>query len=107
MPSESVFQASLIRDIKLMVPGLIVLKNDPSYLNDFPDWIFLCGNRWAVIEAKRSSSAHHQPNQDYYIELLNKMSYASFAYPENKERVLHELQQALRNPRSARLSFGK
>jgi len=92
---ESKFQSELIKDIRDLFPGCIILKNDPNYLQGFPDLLILYKNRWAVLEAKRSSKSNHQPNQDYYINLANEMSYGSFVYPENKEEVLHELQQAL------------
>lgn len=92
---ESKFQSELIKDIRDLFPGCIILKNDPNYLQGFPDLLVLHNKRWAALEVKRSSKAHHQPNQDYYINLANEMSYASFVYPENKEEVLHELQQTL------------
>lgn len=92
---ESKFQSDLIKDIRDLLPGCIILKNDPTYLQGFPDLLILYGNRWAALENKRSSRSEHQPNQDYYVGLANQMSYASFVYPENKEQVLHELQQAL------------
>lgn len=93
---ESKFQSNLIKDIEDLFPNSIILKNDPNYIQGFPDLLILNGDRWAALEAKKSSEEKHQPNQDYYIELINKMgSYASFVYPENKEQVLHELQQAL------------
>jgi hypothetical protein len=92
---ESEFQADLIKDLRKMFPGCIILKNDPTYLQGFPDLIILYGNRWAVLEAKESSRSRHRPNQDYYVDLAYDMSYGSFIYPENKEKVLHELQQAL------------
>lgn len=92
---ESKFQSDLIKDIRDILPGCIILKNDPNYLQGFPDLLILYKNRWAALEVKRSSRASHQPNQDYYIHLANEMSYASFVYPENREEVLYDLQQAL------------
>lgn len=93
---ESKFQSNLIKDIRDLFPNCIILKNDSNYLQGFPDLLILNGDRWAALEVKRSSEEDHQPNQDYYIDLVNNMgSYASFVYPENKERILHELQQTL------------
>ncbi len=93
---ESKFQSDLIKDVEDLFPNCIVLKNDPNYLQGFPDLLILNGNRWAVLEVKRSSTEKHQPNQDYYIDLVNEMgAYGSFVYPENKDQVLNELQQAL------------
>ncbi len=92
---ESKFQSDLIKDIRDLFPGCIILKNDPNYLQGFLDLLILYKNRWAALEVKRSSKSPHQLNQDYYVDLANKMSYASFVYPENREEVLRELQQAL------------
>ncbi len=92
---ENNFQASLIKDIKDLFPGCIILKNDPNYLQGFPDLLILFKKRWAALEVKRSERSPHQINQEYYIDLANEMSYASFVYPENREEVLYELQQAL------------
>jgi len=91
---EGAFQAELIKDIKERIPGAIVLKNDPNYIQGIPDLIVLHGDSWAALECKRSKSAKHQPNQDYYVEAMDDMSYASFVYPENKEEVLNALQRS-------------
>lgn len=101
---ESGFQSDLIFELNKRLPGCIVLKNDPNYIQGFPDLTILYRNKWAVLECKRSRSEKHQPNQDYYIEELDKMSFASFIYPENMEEVLDELQQAFGNRRATRFS---
>ena len=94
---ESKFQAKLIKDIKERFPGCIILKNDPGYLQGFPDLTILYGDHWAVLETKRAKDSPHQPNQDYYILKTNEMSFGRFIFPENKEEVLSELQSAFRS----------
>lgn len=91
---ESNFQAKLIQEIQERFPGSVVMKNDPSYKQGFPDILVLFKNRWAALEVKRGSKASRRPNQEYYVDKLGKMSYASFIYPENKEDVLNEIQQS-------------
>lgn len=78
-----------------MFPGCFIFKLDPNEIQGIPDLLILHNNKWAILEVKRSANASHRPNQDYYVEVLNKMSFASFIYPENKEEVLHALQHAL------------
>ena len=95
MQKESEFQAQLIKDLKALFPGCYVLKNDPDYIQGFPDLLILYNDRWAALECKRSKNASRRPNQRYYVESLDAMSYSAFVYPENKEEVLRELQQAL------------
>ena len=92
---ESKFQAELIEDIESLLPGCLVLKNDPNYIQGIPDLTVLYKDRWAVLECKKSKTASHRPNQDYYVDQLNGMSFASFIYPENRKDVLDALQQAL------------
>lgn len=91
---ESQFQAELIKDIKKRFPGCVVLKNDPEYIQGFPDLTVFYNKHWAALECKRSSNSPHQPNQDFYISYLNDMSFARFISPENKEEVLSDLQSA-------------
>ena len=93
---ENKFQAELIRDLKSRFPGCMVLKNDPDYIQGIPDLTILYGKRWATLECKRSESATHRPNQEYYVDKMNSMSYSRFIFPENKEAILDELQSALR-----------
>ena len=94
MARESQFQGKLIKRLKTMFPGCIVLKNDASYIQGFPDLTVLWKDKWALLECKRESEAHKQPNQQYYIDKGKAMSFAAFICPENEEDVLHDLQQA-------------
>lgn len=89
---ESKFQSKLIRRIKDEFPGCIVLKNDPTYLQGIPDLTIFYENIWAALEVKKSAKASHQPNQDYYVDKMNQMSYAAFIFPENEDEVMAELQ---------------
>lgn len=91
---ESEFQAKLIRELKEMFEGCIVMKNDSSYIQGIPDLLVLYHDRWAALECKKSAKAKRQPNQEYYVGLMDEMSFSRFVCPENKEEVLHELQQA-------------
>ena len=101
---ETPFQHKLIQETEELFAGCIVLKNDANYRQGIPDLIVLFGDRWAALECKSSEKAKKEPNQLYYVEYMNEMSYASFVYPGNKEQVLHELQFALRPQRRPRLS---
>jgi hypothetical protein len=101
---ESVFQADLILDIKDLFPGCIVLKNDEQYIQGIPDLLILYRDKWAALECKRSDSEPYRPNQEYYIERMDSMSYASMICPENREEVLYELQQTLQPRRQTRVS---
>lgn len=96
---EKDFQARLIKEIKGMFPGCIVMKNDSSYIQGIPDLLILYQDKWASLEVKRSSSASHRPNQDYYVGVMDSMSFSRFVSPENKEEVLDELQHAFRSGR--------
>ena len=93
---ERDFQAKLIRELRTLFPDCFVLKLDANYIQGIPDLLILCRNKWAVLECKRGGSASIRPNQRYYVERMNEMSFARFIYPENKEEVLHDLQQAFR-----------
>ena len=104
---ESKFQSRLIKKLKIIFPGCIIMKTDPSYMQGLPDLLILFGDKWAALECKRSKNAHHQPNQDYYVKLMNQMSFASFISPENEQEVLDEIQRALQPKRQARISKSK
>lgn len=104
---EREFQALLIKELKELFEGCIVTKLDSSHLQGIPDLLILYKNKWATLECKKFSGAKKQPNQEYYVGLMNKMSFSRFICPENKEEVLNELQQAFKPRRATCLSGSK
>ena len=79
---ESKFQADLKKELKTLFPGCIVTKLDSSDIQGIPDLL------------KRSAKAPKRPNQGYYVNKMNAMSFSRIIFPENKEEVLNELQKA-------------
>lgn len=96
---ERDFQPKLIKEIKKRLPGCLVMKNDPNYIQGIPDLSVLYGSKWALLEVKKSKKASKQPNQPYYIQYAKDNAYGAIVSPENKEDILNELQQALQPDR--------
>ena len=96
---ERNFQSKLIDEIyaRFGEDECIVLKTNPNYIQGFPDLLILFRDHWAALECKRIEDASRQPNQPYWVGFLDRMSFAAFIYPENKEEVLNDLQQALQS----------
>jgi hypothetical protein len=100
---EREYQAHLIETICSLFPGCMVLKNDTSYKQGIPDLTVLYQDRWAVLEVKARKGYRTQPNQRYYVDILDTMSFGAFIYPENEEEVLSDLQLAFSTRRPARV----
>lgn len=94
---ESQFQAKLIKELKKLFPGCIVMKSDSGHLQGIPDLLILFNDKWAALECKQHASAKKQPNQEYYVGKMDEMSFSRFICPENKEEVLHDLQQSFQS----------
>lgn len=92
--TEAVYQAKLIRKLEKMFPDCVILRNDPQSQQGLPDITILFEKVWAALEVKASGSASRRPNQEYFVEQLDNMSFAAFVYPENEEEVLNALQEA-------------
>ena len=104
---ESKFQSQVIKKIKSSMPDALIFKMDPNYIQGTPDLLILNDGQWAALECKASKNAKHQPNQEFYVDKMNGMSFARFIFPENEEEVLNELQQALQPRRKTRISGAK
>lgn len=94
---ENKFQSNLKKELKSMFPGCIVTKLDSGDIQGIPDLLILYKNKWATLENKRTAKAHRQPNQEYYVNKMNDMSFSKFIYPENKKEVLTDLKKYLEN----------
>lgn len=90
---ESSFQAKLIKELKTLFDGCIVTKLDAGHIQGIPDLLVLYKDKWATLECKKFAKAKKQPNQEYYVGLMNKMSFSRFISPENKEDCLNELKK--------------
>ena len=94
---ERKFQSKLIQELKDIFPGCIITKLDSGHIQGIPDLLVLYQDKWATLECKKDEDASKQPNQDYYVGVMNEMSFSRFIYPDNKEEVLNELQQAFKS----------
>ncbi len=102
--NEAAYQAKLIKKLKELFPGCVVLKNDSGYLQGVPDLSVFYGRNWAALEVKASAKAPTQPNQEYYVEEMNAMAFAAFIYPENEEEVLDAMEEAFASRGATRVS---
>ena len=88
---ERDFQAGFIKELKNTFEGCVVLKNDSSYLQGVPALFVLHKDKWATLAVTNEAKANRRPNQEYYVNKMNEMSFSRFVYPENKDEVLDEL----------------
>lgn len=91
---ESEFKSKLYKEIRDRFPGSEVLPNDANYLQGVPDaTVYFPNGRYMLLEGKRASNSHRQPNQCYYVNESPLRNNAMFVHPENKEEVLSELER--------------
>ena len=88
-PLESNFERNLVKEIKKRFPEAIVTKLKDT--QGIPDRLILYRNKWASLECKREEHASHRPNQDWYVDRMNNMSFSRFVFPENKDEVMRDL----------------
>ena len=94
---ERDFQRQLKKDIEKRFDGCLVMKMDSGQIQGIPDLLVLYKDKWATLECKKDSKASKRPNQEYYVNKMNDMSFSRFINPENKEEVLDELQRAFKS----------
>ena len=106
---ESDYQSDLIDKITNRFPGAYVLKNDSSYIQGIPDLTVLWKKKWATLEVKKSKEDYEKdftPNQHYYVDDMNSLSFSSFIFPEIEQEVLDAMEQSFlgRARRGSRIS---
>jgi hypothetical protein len=94
---ENRFKTKLVKELKDRFPGCIITHLDPNEIQGIPDLLILYKDKWVALEGKKTADASIRPNQLYYVDRMSAMSYASFIYPENKERVLDEISQLFKS----------
>lgn len=93
---ESDFQKKVIAEIESRWPDCFVLKTDSSYMQGCPDLLILYKDKWAALEVKLNAKSKKRPNQNYYVDTMNNLGFASFIYPENFETVFDKLDDYFR-----------
>lgn len=91
---ESKYQAELIKELRRRFPGCWIEKGDANAQQGMCDLTIYWGPRWAKLEVKREANSTERPNQAYFVEMFNQMSFAAFIHPDNEKEVLDGLQQA-------------
>jgi hypothetical protein len=91
---ERQFRTRLLARLTHEFPGCTIITNDPSRSQGIPDLLVLYGTQWAMLELKRSLNAPVRPNQEYYVEHFDAISFARFICPETEEEVISALQRA-------------
>lgn len=93
---ERDYQQYLVKKIpNEVLPGGLVVINDPNYMQGIPDLTVFFGPKWALLEVKASEKSKLRPNQQYWIDYWSQFTFCSFIYPENEAEVLNALQAAL------------
>lgn len=100
---ERDFQAGFIKKVRKLFPGCIILKNDSGYMQGVPDLTILFLRKWAILEVKASETEPYQPNQEWYLAEMDRMSFGRTVYPENEQEILDALQSLFRPKRQARV----
>lgn len=91
---EAEYQKKLIKKLEHRFPGCVVLKNDSQYKQGILDLTVLYKDKWAMLEVKMSPRSPLQPNQEFFVNQLDEMSFAALIHPQNEEDVLNALQEA-------------
>jgi len=101
---ESKYQRELVKRIEERFPGCHIERGDAGRLQGIPDLTIFFNRCWAKLEVKISATAPMEPNQSYYIDKFDSMSYASIVHPGNEEEVMNALQHTFNNCGSACVS---
>jgi len=91
---ESDFVIILKEELRMRFRDCFIIKLDPNQVQGIPDLLVLWRNNWAILETKRGLRSVHQPNQEYYIDKFDTMSFAAFVNPLNYQDILDDMERA-------------
>lgn len=91
---ESEFSLDLKDEVKRRFPGCFIIKLDANQVQGIPDLLILWGRFWAILETKRGLRSVRQPNQEFYVNMFDEMSFAAFVHPLNYRDVLDDMERA-------------
>lgn len=94
--TEAEYQEKLRKKIEKRFPGVMILKNDPNYIQGIPDLMVIYGQKWAALEVKLDENAKHRPNQDFYIRKMNDMGFAAFIFPQNEKEIIDAMERSFK-----------
>lgn len=104
---ERDYQAGFILRVYKEFDGSLVLKNNSAMIQGIPDLTIFYKRYWAMVEVKAKKPTREsdwEPNQEWYLDHIGKMTFTACVYPENEEEVIRGLQKAFRTRRAARVS---
>lgn len=98
---EREYQPGLIKRIERLFKqeGETAYVRKVDFQQGWPDLLILAPDFWALLEVKKREPRYEddwEPNQEWWIEEFDGMSFSACIYPENEQEVLHALQQAFR-----------
>lgn len=95
---ESYFQSKVRDNLKSLGCVVIKMGQDATTQHGIPDVLFLHGTQYGFVECKRKkpSPSDYRPLQPEWLKLLNNMSFARVAYPDNWPEVLQEIKEFLK-----------
>lgn len=91
---ESEFASELKEEIRHRFPDCFIIKLDSNQVQGIPDLMILWKEYWAILETKRGLRSVRQPNQEYYVELFDRMSFSAFVHPLNYRDILDDMERA-------------
>lgn len=95
---EADTQARFVKRLRKAFERVIILKNDSGYLQGIMDLTVILPGAIIFIEVKPYEEAPYEPNQEYYLDLVQQFGFFSCTlHPGNEEEVFRAIQQTQRN----------
>lgn len=90
---EAEFQKEFIKRLRKAFDRVIILKNDSGYLQGIMDLTVILPGAIIFLEVKPYEGAEYEPNQPYYLDLVQQFGFFSATlYPENEEVIFRAIQ---------------